>query len=94
MKIFFWLTGCGHCKAMKKDYGLAALELNSSGETGVLATVDATVERNLANRYGVKGYPSLKFFRNGRAISEYDRGRTASDIVEFMKNPPSKKDEL
>jgi protein disulfide-isomerase A1 len=35
-----------------------------------LATVDATVEQQLASSFGVKGYPTLKFFKNGVA-SDY-----------------------
>lgn len=87
--------GCGHCKAMKGDYGQAAVELAAEGLNGVLATVDATVERSLASRFQIRGFPTLKFFRRGQLVTEYNRSRKATDIIDFMRHPPlDGKDEL
>lgn len=41
-----------------------------------MGTVDATVEKDIAKKFDVTGYPTLKIFRNGKA-SEYKGGRTA-----------------
>jgi protein disulfide-isomerase A1 len=49
-----------------------------------LATVDATVEKDIAKKYDVTGYPTLKIFRNGK-VSEFKGGRTSHDIVSTMK---------
>ncbi|CAL4162068.1 unnamed protein product, partial [Meganyctiphanes norvegica] len=92
--VMFYAPWCGHCKAMKGDYGAAAIELATSGLLGRLAAVDATLERSLANRYDIRGFPTLKFFRRGQMVSEYNRSRKAADIVQFMKSPPTGKDEL
>ena len=45
-----WPPGCGHCKRMKPAYAEAAARLAKSGQAGVLATVDATVQRGLQDR--------------------------------------------
>lgn len=37
--------------------------------------VDATANRDLGTRFGVQGFPTLKFFRNGKP-SDYEGGRT------------------
>jgi len=33
-----------------------------------LGKVDATIERELAEQFGIKRYPTLKFFENGKPI--------------------------
>ena len=81
------ITGCGHCKAMKGDYSLAAAELMASGTK--LVTVDATVERELSSRFSIMGFPTLKYLVNGVEISEYNGARTKQAVVEFQLNPPT-----
>lgn len=73
---------CGHCKKLKPEYEKAAQQLKPEGIP--LATVDATVEKDLAKKYDVTGYPTLKIFRNGK-VSDFKGGRTAHDIVSTMK---------
>jgi len=33
-----------------------------------LGKVDATIESDLAEQFGIRGYPTLKFFKNGKPI--------------------------
>lgn len=54
------------------------------GSEGKLAKVDATEAKALGERFAIKGFPTLKMFKQGVA-SEYQGGRTAADIVNYMK---------
>ena len=56
-----------------------------------LAKVDATENKDLAQKFGVKGYPTLKYFKNGVA-GDYTGGRTAETIVAWLtkkSGPPA-----
>ncbi len=54
---------------------------------GVLAAVDATVDKELAERYEVKGYPTIKYFGSGELKFDYGYKREAEDVVDFMMEP-------
>jgi hypothetical protein len=55
-----------------------------------LATVDCTAEKTLAQRFGVKGYPSIKLIKGG-IVRDFKGARDLEGIVQFaqaMSLPP------
>ena len=62
----------------------------SAGQAITLATVDATVERSLAEKYDIGGFPTIKIFEGNSATgpSEYEGPREADGIVSFLKVLP------
>lgn len=86
--VMFYAPWCGHCKAMKPTYQDAARMMKEQEVGGVMAAVDATKEEALGKRYEVSGFPTLKYFGDGGEVQyEYGYGRTAEDLVDFMKSP-------
>jgi hypothetical protein len=64
------------------EYEEAATALKA--ESIKLAKVDCTAETELCAEHEVKGYPTLKVFKDGKA-TEYNGGRKANLIINYMK---------
>jgi len=79
----FYAPWCGHCKKLAPEFAQAATELKGIAP---IAKVDADDDNNrpLAQRFGVRGFPTLKLFRDGKAI-DYEGDRSAGAIVSYMK---------
>ncbi|KAF7266973.1 hypothetical protein GWI33_019754 [Rhynchophorus ferrugineus] len=92
--VMFYAPWCGHCKRMKPDYMAAAKQLQSEGIEKCMAMVDCTENPELAEEYGIQGFPTIKLFKNGKFVTDYDGKRTIEDIKLFVKKYYRKKDEL
>merc|ERR1712017_65410 len=86
----FYAPWCGHCQSLAPEYAKAATSLKESKSDISLAKVDATIEKELAEKYGVKGFPTIKFFKKGTAMDK--GGRTSPDIIAWLNKktgPPA-----
>eukprot|EP00041_Stephanoeca_diplocostata_P019361 m.416861 g.416861 ORF g.416861 m.416861 type:complete len:437 (+) comp21284_c0_seq1:56-1366(+) len=82
--VAFTAPWCGHCKQLEPNFRQAASELKGKVKLG---NVDATQHAQIAGKYNVEGYPTMKIFAAGDKSSgavDYQGGRDSSDIVTFM----------
>jgi len=89
----FFAPWCGHCKSLAPEYEKAAEHFSGVEVEGGLSivAVDATEAKDLAAKFEVQGFPTLKFLVNGEA-TDYQGGRTKDEIVAWLNKktgPPA-----
>ncbi len=72
---------------MKPKFTAAAAKMKESNVDGKLAAVDCTKETKIAARFGVKGYPTVKYFKDGQEAFDAGHAREEAAIIDFMKDP-------
>lgn len=80
--IKFFAPWCGHCKSMAEDFKNAATEMKGKA---VLADVDATTEEELARKYNIEGFPTLKLFSDGVELTDYNGARDKDSMIKFIE---------
>lgn len=77
----FYAPWCGHCKKMAPDYEKAAVALKEKNIP--VCKVDATIDKDLAKRYAIRGFPTLLWFEDGLK-TVYDFPRTEEGILQWV----------
>lgn len=87
--VTFTAPWCGHCKSLKPIYEKVASYFKDE-EDCILANMDADAAHNkpISMLYGVKSFPTIKFFGKGGDNKEnpiaYTGGRSEKAIVDFL----------
>lgn len=82
----FYAPWCGHCKHLEPAYETLAREMGGHADV-VIARLDASEHRALGSRYGIQGFPTLKFFSktDKSGTTEYEGGRDTKSMKEYVE---------
>lgn len=80
----FFAPWCGHCKSMAPGYEQVATAFKKYDDV-VIAEVDADAHKSLGGRFGVTGFPTLKWFPKGSTEAvDYSGGRDEDTLVTYV----------
>lgn len=90
----FYAPWCPHCKNLQPVYEEASRAIRKEGIKNVkLGAIDASEYQSYAQKYGIKGFPTLKYFPAGpkteNDAKEYDNDRSAKGIFQWAKSRSS-----
>jgi|TARA_R110000796_G_scaffold11688_1_gene39363 thioredoxin 1 len=79
----FWAPWCGPCKMM----GPVVDELAKDNDSDTIAIGKANVDDNseLATKFGVRGIPTVVFFKDGKPVSRVSGLKTKVELEEIIK---------
>jgi len=81
----FYAPWCGHCKNLAPTWDELAQKVDADKSTkATIAKVDCTKAQTLCQDNGVKGYPTLAYFRKGEKVESYRGGRSLKDLSDFV----------
>ena len=83
----FFAPWCGHCKNLAPVYEELATSFASHGSKVSIANVDADEHKSLGKRFGVQGFPTLKWFsgKKGDEGTDYNGGRDVESLTKFIQ---------
>lgn len=82
----FFAPWCGHCKNLAPIYEELGLAFEHVKNKVSIAKVDADAHRELGSRYGVQGFPTLKWFdgKTDKPI-DYESGRDLESLKAYIE---------
>lgn len=94
--VMFYAPWCGHCKRLAPTWNELAKLYNEKEEKEVIiAKVDCTTETALCAENDVTGYPTLKFFPNGKdGAVRYKGVRDLSALQDFVEEQLGREPEV
>ncbi|KAI4261954.1 MAG: hypothetical protein L6R42_002863 [Xanthoria sp. 1 TBL-2021] len=81
----FFAPWCGHCKNLAPVYEELAQHFDFAKDKVVIGKVDADEHKDLGRKFGVQGFPTLKWF-DGKSDNpeDYNGGRDLESLSSFV----------
>jgi len=81
----YYADWCGHCKTLAPIYEELAEKFSFAKDKVTIAKVNADTHRDIGKRYGIQGFPTLKWF-DGKSDTpvDYKSGRDIDSLAAYI----------
>lgn len=79
----FWAEWCGPCKALSPVLDEIATEMNGKAQ---IVKVNVDQASDIAQKFGIRGIPTLIFFKNGEVKSTLVGNQPKAEIVKNINS--------
>ena len=88
----YYAPWCGHCKNLAPIYEKVADAFAQQKDTVLIAKVDADKNKELGQKAGIRGFPTLKWYPAGSTEpEEFNSGRDLDSIAKLVTEKSGKK---
>eukprot|EP00243_Klebsormidium_subtile_P004118 TRINITY_DN178_c0_g1_i1.p1 TRINITY_DN178_c0_g1~~TRINITY_DN178_c0_g1_i1.p1 ORF type:complete len:382 (-),score=83.00 TRINITY_DN178_c0_g1_i1:442-1527(-) len=82
--IEFYAPWCGHCKKLAPEWEVLGSAFKKIPSV-VIGKVDCDEHKDLCGKFGVSGFPTIKYFpKDSQQPEDYSGGREADDLITFV----------
>ena len=79
----FYAPWCAHCQKFEPEYAKLASMLNKESPPIKIARIDASKYDEVASKYTISGFPTLKFFTKGDVL-DHTESKNADALYEYV----------
>lgn len=79
----FYAPWCGHCQRLAPTWSELAKDLEADPLVSI-GKLDCTQAESICRDIGVKGYPTLQYFRDGQKVEHYSGARVLQELKGFV----------
>jgi len=79
----FYAPWCGHCKNLAPAWSRYASTVKERQLPYKVAKVDCTIQKDICQKFAIRGYPTLKLLKGGDAF-DYNGGRDENSFLKFV----------
>ena len=88
--MYFYTEWCPYCKKAKPEWDKFSQYINNFNKTNkkysvTLKSIDCDKDTKMANKYNIKGYPTIKLIKDNK-VNEYDARPDKDNLVQFLES--------